>query len=24
MLAHASFNLIAVVSILNQRGGVIH
>jgi membrane protease YdiL (CAAX protease family) len=24
MLAHASFNLVAVVTILNQRGGVIH
>jgi membrane protease YdiL (CAAX protease family) len=24
MLAHASFNLVAVVTILNSRGGVIH
>ncbi len=24
MVAHASFNLVAVVTILNQRGGVIH
>ena len=24
MLAHASFNLVAVVTILNQRGAVIH
>jgi membrane protease YdiL (CAAX protease family) len=24
MLAHASFNLVAVITILNQRGAVIH
>jgi uncharacterized protein len=24
MVAHASFNLVAVITILNQRGGVIH
>jgi hypothetical protein len=24
MVAHASFNLVAVITILNQRGAVIH
>jgi membrane protease YdiL (CAAX protease family) len=24
MMAHASFNLVAVLTILHQRGGMIH